>query len=111
MRAALSDVMTQAAYDHMLALAGSLADGLRSVIGRRQLPWCVTQVGARTEFQFFPQPPRNGSQAAGTLDAELGHLPHLGLAGEEAALGHEEELRDDCRAHLAAGEDGHDGAL
>jgi glutamate-1-semialdehyde 2,1-aminomutase len=79
MRAALSEVMTPAAYEHMLALAGRLADGIRQVMSRHQLPWCVTQVGARVEFQFCPSPPRNGSEADRILDGELEHLVHLGL--------------------------------
>lgn len=79
MRAALTEVMTPAAYGHMLALAQRLAAGLREVIVRHGLPWCVTQVGARTEFQFCPTPPRNGSEADRILDGELEHLIHLGL--------------------------------
>jgi glutamate-1-semialdehyde 2,1-aminomutase len=79
MRAALGEVMTPDAYDHMLALAERLAAGLRTVIASHGLPWCVTQVGARTEFQFCPTPPRNGSEADGVLDGELEHLIHLGL--------------------------------
>lgn len=79
MRAALTEVMTPAAYGHMLALAQRLAAGLREVIARHGLPWCVTQVGARTEFQFCPTPPRNGSEADRILDGELEHLIHLGL--------------------------------
>lgn len=79
MRAALSEVMTPAAYEHMLALAGRLADGIRQVMSRHQLPWCVTQVGARVEFQFCPSPPRTGSEADRILDGELEHLVHLGL--------------------------------
>ena len=79
MRASLAEVMTPAAYEHMLALAERLADGIRQLIARHQLPWCVTQVGARTEFQFCPMPPRNGSEAGHILDPELEHLIHLGL--------------------------------
>ena len=79
MRAALSAVMTSEAYTHMLTLAERLATGLRSVIADRGLPWCVTQVGARTEFQFCPTPPKNGSEADRILDGELEHLIHLGL--------------------------------
>lgn len=79
MRAALNEVMTPAAYEHMLALAERLADGLRRVIAQHRLPWCVTQVGARTEFQFCPTPPRNGTEADRILDGELEHLIHLGL--------------------------------
>jgi glutamate-1-semialdehyde 2,1-aminomutase len=78
-RATLEAVMTGAAYDHMLALSGSLAQGLRAVIGRHRLPWCVTQVGARTEFQFGPQAPRNGREAGALLDPGLEQLIHLGL--------------------------------
>jgi len=79
MRAALEEVMTPGSYAHMLDLASQLAHGLRGVIAQHRLPWCVTQVGARTEFQFTPEPPRNGTQAGALLDAELEHLIHLGL--------------------------------
>ncbi len=79
MRASLAEVMTPAAYAHMLALAARLADGIRQLIARHRLPWCVTQVGARTEFQFGPVPPHNGSEAGALLDPELEHLIHLGL--------------------------------
>lgn len=79
MRAALTEVMTPDAYAHMLSLAEHLATGLRAVIAQHRLPWCVTQVGARTEFQFCPSPPRNGSEAERILDGELEHLIHLGL--------------------------------
>ena len=79
MRATLGEVTTPAAYGHMLAVSARLADGIRQTLARHGLPWCVTQVGARTEFQFCPEPPRNGSEAGQALDAELEHLIHLGL--------------------------------
>lgn len=79
MRAQLAEVMTDAAYAHMLRLAERLADGLRALIVRHRLPWCVTQVGARTEFQFSPRPPRNGSQAGAILDPALEQTIHLYL--------------------------------
>jgi glutamate-1-semialdehyde 2,1-aminomutase len=79
MRANLAEVMTAEAYDHMLALATQLADGLRETITRHHLPWCVTQVGARSEFQFGPLPPRNGSEAAAMFDDELEQVVHLYL--------------------------------
>jgi len=79
MRANLEQVMTDAAYQHMFALAGTLAQGLRDVIARHRLPWCVTQVGARTEFQFVPTPPRNGREAQNALDGELEQIIHLYL--------------------------------
>ena len=79
MRAALTEVMTPNAYAHMLGLAEQLAVGLRQTIARHGLAWCVTQVGARIEFQFTPTPPTNGSQADRILDGELEHIIHLGL--------------------------------
>ncbi len=79
MRANLEQVMTQGAYQQMFTLAAQLADGLRDVVARHRLPWCVTQVGARTEFQFSPQPPHNGSQAASGQDSALERVIHLYL--------------------------------
>jgi glutamate-1-semialdehyde 2,1-aminomutase len=79
MRATLSELMTDAVYAPMLALSEQLARGLREIIARRRLPWCVTQLGARSEFQFRATPPRNGSEAGAALDAELEHLIHLAL--------------------------------
>jgi glutamate-1-semialdehyde 2,1-aminomutase len=79
MRATLDEVATDAAFVHMIALCTQLADGLRASITRHDLPWCVTQVGARCEFQFGPTPPVNGTQAEAMMDAELEHLIHLAL--------------------------------
>ncbi|MES2117419.1 MAG: aspartate aminotransferase family protein [Pseudomonadota bacterium] len=79
MRANLEQVMTEEAYQAMFALADQLSAGLRSAIARHGLPWCVTQVGARTEFQFAPQAPRNGSEAGAILDGELEQIIHLYL--------------------------------
>ncbi len=79
MRATLAEVATEAAFAHMIALCTELADGLRACIAHHGLPWCVTQVGARCEFQFGPLPPVNGSQAEALFDSELEHLIHLAL--------------------------------
>ncbi|WP_374513744.1 aspartate aminotransferase family protein [Niveibacterium sp.] len=79
MRATLAEVMSDAAYAHMFALAERLAAGLRAAITRHGVPWCVTQVGARTEFQFAAQAPRNGSEAERILDSALEQVIHLYL--------------------------------
>jgi glutamate-1-semialdehyde 2,1-aminomutase len=79
MRANLAEVMTPQAYAGMLPLACTLADGLRDAIAAQRLPWCVTQVGARVEFQFSAVPPRNGSEAGRALDTGLEQLLHLYL--------------------------------
>ncbi|MBA4255351.1 MAG: aspartate aminotransferase family protein [Polaromonas sp.] len=79
MRATLTQTLTAQAHAHMQDAATQLAQGLHTLVRRHNLPWCVTQVGARTEFQFSPTPPRNGTEAGAMLDAELEHLIHLGL--------------------------------
>lgn len=79
MRACLTEVMTQAAYDHMLALAGRLAEELRAVISAHGLPWPVVHVGARGEFICADRAPRNGSEARAAMHGPLEHAIHLFL--------------------------------
>ncbi|MCD0491106.1 aspartate aminotransferase family protein [Chromobacterium violaceum] len=79
MRANLSQVMTDDNYRIMLERAGRLAQGLRELFARFALPWCVTQLGARCEFQFAARPPRNGSEAGAGQDVELERYIHLYL--------------------------------
>jgi len=86
MRATLTQLMTPATYAPMLALAARLADGLRQTIARHQLPWCVSQVGARTEFQFCSTPPLNGTQASAAMNPELEHAIHLFLLNRDVLI-------------------------
>lgn len=79
MRVNLEEVMTQAAYDHMLPLSEQLADGLAAAIASRGLPWHVSRVGARAEFVCSATPPRNGSEAAAAIHGELEQAIHLFL--------------------------------
>ena len=79
MRANLEQVMTQAAYDHMLPLAARLAEGLRRVIGKHGLNWSVTELGARCEFQFCATSPRTGAEAEAAFHDELQMALHLYL--------------------------------
>jgi glutamate-1-semialdehyde 2,1-aminomutase len=86
MRATLSTLMTEATFAPMHALAGQLADGLRGVLAQHGVPWCVTQVGARVEFQFCPEAPRNGTEAGSAMDAELEHAIHLYLLNRDVMI-------------------------
>jgi glutamate-1-semialdehyde 2,1-aminomutase len=79
MRAALTELMTPAIFATLHARCTRLAAGLRALIARHGLPWCVTQVGARCEFQFTVTPPRNGSEAGAAMDPELEQALHLAL--------------------------------
>lgn len=79
MRATLEQVMTDAAYAHMEALAGRLADGLSAVIAALDLPWHVVRVGARVEFICAPGPLRNGTEAEAAHAGPLEQAIHLAL--------------------------------
>jgi glutamate-1-semialdehyde 2,1-aminomutase len=86
MRATLSSLMTPQTFAPMHALAAQLATGLRAVMARHRMPWCVTQVGARVEFQFCATAPRNGTEAGHAMDAELEHAIHLYLLNREVLI-------------------------
>jgi glutamate-1-semialdehyde 2,1-aminomutase len=77
MRATLTEVATDLAYDHMIRLGGRLAEGIRAVIRRHDLPWYVTQLGARVEYRFQPVPPRTGTEARAGADAATDRFFHL----------------------------------
>jgi glutamate-1-semialdehyde 2,1-aminomutase len=79
MRANLAHVMTDAAYAHMIPLAERLSANLQSLITKHDLPWVVTQIGARTEFQFSTKPPRTGREAEAAFHDSLEKSIHLSL--------------------------------
>ncbi len=63
MRATFSEVMNEASYAHMFHLAERLRAGVEAIIHKHRLPWHVTRIGARVEYLFMQQPPRNGGEA------------------------------------------------
>jgi len=75
----LTEVATKDAFEQIIAQQTKLSDGLRAVIARYNLPWNVTQLGARSEFQFCPESPKNGKEAEAAMDAELEQAVHLYL--------------------------------
>ncbi|ABS64326.1 aminotransferase class-III [Parvibaculum lavamentivorans DS-1] len=79
MRACLEEVMTPKNYGHMTALASRLADGMRAAVTRHNLPWTVTQLGARAELVFSERPLRNGAEAAAAIDHAVERAIHLFL--------------------------------
>lgn len=82
----LGDVITPAAYDHMLRGAARLVAGLEAEIAGAGLEWHVTQVGARVEFLTCPTPPRNGGEAKAAMHPALEAAIHLFLANRGILL-------------------------
>ncbi len=76
-RATLGEVLTDAAFDHMLPLGARWAAGVDAVIRDTAVPWHVTRLGARAEYHFMPDPPRNGAEQWAHSDPELERFLHL----------------------------------
>jgi glutamate-1-semialdehyde 2,1-aminomutase len=77
MRATLGEVLTDEAFVAMIAVASRFTAGVRSVLDSRRLPWTITQLGARAEYRFCPEPPRTGGQSEAAADTELDEYLHL----------------------------------
>ncbi len=86
MHAMLGQVITHAAYDHMLSTADRLVSLLNAVIAAHALDWHVSQSGARIELVYSSVPPRNGSEARAAMDHELESVIHLYLANRGILL-------------------------
>ena len=76
-RAVLEQVLTEAAFEHMIAVAGDLAARMRAVVARHGLPWHVAQIGARVETMFAPAAPRDAAEVARGRDGVLESLLHV----------------------------------
>lgn len=77
MRATLEHVLTADAFAHTIPLAERFTEGVQSVIDEYGLAWHVSRLGCRAEYWFRETPPRNGSEAAAAIDAELDRYMHL----------------------------------
>ena len=70
-RAALEQLLTPAAYARVRTLGAALADGLEGQFRRRGLPWTAFRAGPRSGYCLEPVLPRNGIEAARSLDHEF----------------------------------------
>ena len=86
MRATLEQVLTDAAFDGMIAVASRYTAGISEVLASRGLPWTITQLGARAEYRFCPRPPRNGGESAAAADPGLDEYLHLYLVNRGILL-------------------------
>ncbi len=77
MRATLDEVLTDRVFAETIALADRWADGVEGVIRERRLPWHVNRLGCRAEYWFRDAPPRNGGEAAASVDPLLERYLHL----------------------------------
>jgi glutamate-1-semialdehyde 2,1-aminomutase len=76
-RATLSEVLTDEAFERMIPLAERFEAGVNDVLGRYDIPWHVTRLGCRAEYHFLPDRPRNGTDLHDAMDPELERFLHL----------------------------------
>ena len=60
-----------------MPLAARWERGVSEAIERHHAPWSVTRLGARAEYHFMPEPPRDGADQVAHADADLERLLHL----------------------------------
>jgi len=76
-RATLGEVLTAEAYESMIDRATEWRVGVQAAIDEFDVPWQVTQIGARAEYSFIPTAPVDGAEAAAADDFELQQYLHL----------------------------------
>lgn len=79
-RAALVEVLTEAAFKRTAELGGRMANGLRAAIAAVGLPWTVVQLGGHAAYFFADTAPRNGAESRAADDPQLRALMRVWLA-------------------------------
>lgn len=78
-RAALTRVLTPAAYEHTAALGARLADGIEAAIRDSGLPWTAQRFGPRSGHWYGPEP-KTGQQALALRDPLLTRTQRIWMA-------------------------------
>jgi glutamate-1-semialdehyde 2,1-aminomutase len=76
-RGTLEHVLTDEAFTRMCELGAQMLEGMQGVIDRHDLPWVVAGLGARAEFRFCADMPRNGTESHDAHDADVEEWLHL----------------------------------
>jgi glutamate-1-semialdehyde 2,1-aminomutase len=110
MRATLTEVLTDSAFEHMVKLGQLWCDGVDGAIKEFDLPWHCSRLGARGEYLFQSTAPKTGKEASDAGDFELEQYVHLRLLNDgflitpfhNMALVSPETKLEDIEAHTAA---------
>ena len=84
--ATLTEVATEAAYRHMLALARLMEQQLVDAISAQKLPWNISRMGARLELQFCAIAPTNAAEARNAQHDTIESAIHLYLLNRGVLL-------------------------
>ncbi len=77
MRATLGEVLTEQAFEHMITLCDRYTEQVRALLEKYDVPWSISQVGARAEYRFVSPAPTTGTAAMLAGDDELDEFMHL----------------------------------
>jgi glutamate-1-semialdehyde 2,1-aminomutase len=79
MRATLGEVLTEEAFERMIALATDFTAGVQATLDELDVPWTIAQLGARAEYRFVRPAPVNGEDSAAAADGDLDAYMHLAM--------------------------------
>lgn len=85
-RATLAHVLTDDAFGPMIERATRFTEGVQATLDRHDLPWTVTQLGARSEYRFTRPGPRTGTESAAAGDDDVEEYLHIALANRGILL-------------------------
>jgi glutamate-1-semialdehyde 2,1-aminomutase len=79
MRATLGEVLTEEAFEHMASLATDFTKGVQATLDHFDVPWSISQLGARAEYRFARPAPTTGEASAAAADEQLDAYMHLAM--------------------------------
>ncbi len=106
-RATLTQVLTDRAFSTMIELATRYTAGVQRVIDTYDMPWSVTQLGARAEYRFARPAPRTGTDSYRATDTDLDDFMHVFLVNRGVLLTPFHNMALMCPATTAADVDRH----
>lgn len=89
-RAALTQVLTDEAYERTAALGARLADGMEAAVRKAGFDWSIHRLFPRSGYTFGPKLPRNAREAQAVRDLLMVRLLRVYLANRgvwEAIVG------------------------
>jgi glutamate-1-semialdehyde 2,1-aminomutase len=111
MKATLTDVLTEANFEKMIALGNRWCDGIDAAIKEFDLDWHCNRLGARGEYIFKGRAPITGKQAAESGDFELEQYIHLRLLNDGYLITPFHNMALMCPETTEADVDGHTAAF
>jgi glutamate-1-semialdehyde 2,1-aminomutase len=110
-RATLEHVLTAASFARAIPLAERWTAGVQNAIDAYGLPWHVARLGCRAEYWFIERPPRNGGEAAASIDVELDAYMHLAMLNRGILMTPFHNMALMCAATTEADVDQHSAAF